>query len=196
VELILRDHRPLKSLVATMQNYGLGFDERHEAFERFLPLYTRHARAEEQVLYAFLKSDDRLREDGLQGDVEHALADQLLESLEGTTDLELYSARLKVLAELVGHHLQAEERALLPHVKQHLEPGEREAMGLRYLELRESLSPDEARLGAPGAEGPNAVAARAGLFDSGPQRELATEVDQDEPPDKQPAPGSTQAGFH
>ncbi len=34
---------------------------------------------EEQVLYTYMKSKEETREEGFEGDVEHALADQLVE---------------------------------------------------------------------------------------------------------------------
>ena len=136
IHLILSDHQVLKPLLATMENYGLEFAERQHAFAQLAPLLARHFRPEEQVIYAYLESEPLLREDGLQGDVEHGLANRLLGELRRTDDVELWSVRAKVLAELIDRHLAEEERLLLPHLRQHLALARREEMGHRYLALR------------------------------------------------------------
>lgn len=137
VNLILEDHRSLKELIKVMKDLDNDMDERQQAFEEFAPLLVLHAKPEEQTLYTACKQDEEMRTEGFEGDVEHQLADQMLEEIERTEDEDLWSARVKVLAELVEHHIQEEEGDLLPDFKKHSELEDRIQLGNRFIELKE-----------------------------------------------------------
>ena len=136
VDLLLEDHKPLKKLIKVMKSEDSTPEEKFDAFEEFAPLLIAHAKPEEQVLYAFMKQDDDLREEGFEGEVEHGLADQMVEEAKRTSDEDLQSARIKVLAELVEHHIKEEESTLLPDFKRHSNKEERREMGHEYLDAK------------------------------------------------------------
>ncbi|MNT72669.1 hypothetical protein D3C72_2112950 [compost metagenome] len=56
-----------------------------------------------------------------------------------TEDEDLWSARVKVLAELVEHHIEEEESELLPDFKKHCEVEARVQMGAQFLKLKQKL---------------------------------------------------------
>lgn len=138
IDLILGDHDALKGLTKIMKDKSLDLNERLTAFEQFAPLFVTHSIPEEKVLYGFLKreDDDNLREEGFEGEVEHVLADQLLEEVKRADNDEVLSAKLKVLAELVEHHIEEEEAHILPDFKENTESQEREEMGAIFLHLK------------------------------------------------------------
>lgn len=153
VNMILEDHKPLKRLIAIMKDSDKDDSVRAEAFAEFAPLLVSHAKPEEQTLYVHMKKDEELREEGLEGDVEHQLADQMLEEIMRTEDPDLWSARVKVLAELVEHHIEEEEEELLPDFKKNSEPAERMQLGQEFLMLKTKMleqggldSPHEANM--------------------------------------------------
>jgi hemerythrin superfamily protein len=139
IEMILHDHKALKKLIKVMKNSDKDLSERQEAFEEFAPLLVVHAKPEEQTMYVFMKDDEDLREEGFEGDVEHGLADQLLEEIKRTDDEDLWGARVKVLAELVEHHIEEEEDELLPDFRKHSDIEERVQMGAKFMELKHKL---------------------------------------------------------
>lgn len=139
VQLILQDHKPLKKLIKTLKNSDLEMSKRQAAFEEFAPVLIAHAKSEETVLYTFMKNRTELRDGGFEGDVEHGLAEQMIDEAKSTDDQDLWSARIKVLAELVEHHLEEEERTILPQVRRNAEPSERSAMGEKYRRLKARL---------------------------------------------------------
>jgi hemerythrin superfamily protein len=140
IQLILADHKPLKKLIKIMKDSDKhDLSERQDAFEEFAPLLISHAKPEEQTMYVFMKDDEDLREEGFEGDVEHGLADQMVEEIKRTDDEDLWSARVKVLAELVEHHIEEEEEELLPDFKKHSEPTERIELGAAFLRLKKQL---------------------------------------------------------
>ena len=147
VEMILQDHKPLKKLLAIMKNSKKPFKERHAAFEEFGPLLTVHAKSEEQVLYVYMKKNSEMREEAFEGDVEHGLADQMAEESKRTNDEDLLGAKIKVLAELVEHHIHEEENDLLPDFRKHTDKETRVELGQRYQTMKteiEDLGSDDA----------------------------------------------------
>ena len=139
IQLILDDHKTLKRLIKVMKNTDKDISEREDAFEAFAPALITHAKPEEETMYTRMKSDEELREEGFEGDVEHALADQLLEEILRTEDEDLWSAKVKVLAELVEHHIEEEEDELLPDFRKHTEVEERVQLGAQFLKLKQKL---------------------------------------------------------
>lgn len=152
VDVILEDHKPLKKLIKTLKG-DAEFEEKFVAFEEFAPLLIMHAQPEEETVYVVMKKNEECREEGFEGDVEHQLADQLIEEIKRTKDEDLWMARVKVLAELVEHHIEEEEDELLPKFKENFEKEERVALTKKFFELKQKLgdqqgedSPSEASL--------------------------------------------------
>ena len=141
VELILADHGPLKALIETLKSEDASLDEKKEAFESFAPLLVAHAKPEEQSLYVSMKENEETKTEGIEGDIEHELADRLCEELKTETDDDVFEAKVKVLAELVEHHIEEEEEEMLPTFREESETSEREEIGRRYLELRAEFIP-------------------------------------------------------
>ncbi|HVK62392.1 MAG TPA: hemerythrin domain-containing protein [Bdellovibrionales bacterium] len=139
IELILTDHEPLKELIEILKDTENDLEERRDAFEQFGPLLVSHAKTEENILYEYLKEDEDLREEGFEGDVEHQLADQMLEEAKRTDDEDLWSARVKVLAELVEHHIEEEEEEMLPEFKKHSEKEDRIELGAAFTKLKNKI---------------------------------------------------------
>jgi hemerythrin superfamily protein len=142
INLILEDHKALKKLIRVMKDTDETLEDRKNAFKEFGPLLVKHTKPEEQILYTRMKDDDDMREEGMEGDVEHGLADQMLEEAKRTDDEDLWSARVKVLAELVKHHVEEEEKELFPLFRKHSEREERVEMGQLYLEAQENIKSD------------------------------------------------------
>lgn len=139
INLILQDHKPLKELIKIMKDDEATPAERKQAFKKFAPLLVRHAKPEEQTWYVAMKKDDDTREEGLEGDVEHGLADQMAEEAKRTEDEDLLLARIKVLAELVEHHIEEEEEEMLPDYRENSELEERIEWGFAYLEAQTEI---------------------------------------------------------
>lgn len=150
VKLIMLDHAPLKRLIAILKDSDLTIRTRRRAFDQFAPLLLVHAHAEQESFYAFLKDENReLRVHGLEGEVEHALAEYMIDEVKMAEDVGVWSARAKVLAELVEHHIEEEESEIIPDFKKEVDIEDRVLIGKQYLDLKdhfrreESLTEDE-----------------------------------------------------
>ena len=139
IELILDDHVALKKLIKIMKDDDAEIGEKYAAFGEFAPLLTIHAKPEEQTLYVDMKEEEEQKLDGLEGDVEHALADQLVNELKMETDDDLFEAKVKVLAELVEHHIEEEEEEMLPEYRKNTDIEKRRELGLQFLEIKEQI---------------------------------------------------------
>jgi hypothetical protein len=138
-ELMLRDHKPLKELIKTMKDSEAELAEVQNSFDEFAPLLEAHAKPEEQSLYVHLKQDEEheIRQEGFEGQTEHAIADGLVMQIKSTNDEDHWRAQVKVLAELVEHHIEEEEDEMIPDIRKELGLDKRIEIGQRYLELRE-----------------------------------------------------------
>lgn len=140
VELIMQDHKPLKELIKILKHAESDATERFEAFEKFAPLLLSHAMPEEMSLYEFMKADKDMLLEGLEGDTEHTLAAQLIDEICETQDEDLWSAKVKVLAEMVEHHIKEEEGTMLPDFRKNSTLEERTSLGQAYTELRNQMT--------------------------------------------------------
>ena len=145
IQLILADHKPLKQLIKVMKSESATLAKKKAAFEKFAPTLIAHAKPEEQTWYVSMKKDHDMSVEGTEGDVEHGLADQLCNELKQTTDHDMFMAKVKVLAELVEHHIQEEEEDLLPDYKKESELAERRELGAKYLALQQQYKGGKTR---------------------------------------------------
>lgn len=139
VELILRDHMPLKKLLETLKDHNTYRADKEGAFESFVPLLLVHAKAEEKCLYEGMKEVAELRQGALEGDAEHAIAEQLIQEINGTPDDDKWNAKVKVLAELVEQHIEEEEEEMLLDVEEKMSLEVRETLGRHYALLKTEL---------------------------------------------------------
>lgn len=144
IELILKDHKPLKKLIKVLKSEKAEKPEKEEAFNEFAPLLLWHAEPEEKVLYVHMKDDSEdLRVEGYEGDTEHALASQMIDEVKASENDDQWMARVKVLAELVEHHIEEEEEDMFPDIRKAFDLEARVQMGDDYLQLREEFEMPE-----------------------------------------------------
>lgn len=151
VDLIKSDHRKIEVLAqklkeaeyiegdsTTRVDVGLLFTE-------LKAMVKSHAKAEETALYSLFtdadEEDEReLKEFSLEGFEEHQLIDRLLGEMD---ELEFgddqWSAKMRVVSEILQHHLREEEKEFLPKVKDALEQEELEDLGALYMQQQQEL---------------------------------------------------------
>jgi hemerythrin superfamily protein len=135
IDLIMEDHKLLKQLILILKNPEVSFTKKLPAFEQFEVSLITHAKSEEESLYVSMKKLKELKVEGLEGDVEHSLADQLVNEIKETSDDDTWMAKVKVLAELVDHHIKEEESEMLKKVRKEFSKEKREEIGKNYSQL-------------------------------------------------------------
>jgi hemerythrin superfamily protein len=119
ITLLTEDHEHVKSMFEQYEELG---DRAHVSKQKLAlqicEELTKHATAEEEIFYpavrAATKDDDMLDE----AVVEHASAKDLIAqiiSMDPTDDL--YDAKVKVLGELIDHHVKEEESEMFPKAR-------------------------------------------------------------------------------
>jgi hemerythrin superfamily protein len=94
---------------------------------------TAHSKAEDQVVYTTVM--ERADEIDLvfEAREEHGLVERLLEELSGREEIdEIWCAKVKVLADLVEHHVEEEESELFAQMREALEKSELDALAEEF----------------------------------------------------------------
>ncbi|UYL09057.1 hemerythrin domain-containing protein [Bdellovibrio sp. SKB1291214] len=139
IQLIKKDHKPLKSLLAILKNDNVPYLEKKDAFQKLAPLLEAHMKPEQETWYKSLKHDHAFTVEITEGELEHRLADQICKDMKITTNERSFMSKAKVLAEMVDHHIKVEERDLLPDFESATTLDERIELGLIYLEMQQRI---------------------------------------------------------
>lgn len=142
VEAILEDHQDLKKFIPIMKDEDATHQEKKKAFLLFSNLLKSHASSEEKVLYTACTKTDDLEVHVQEGFVEHQLATLLMKSIPTTKDKDRWSAQVKVLAEMVEHHIEEEEGEFLPKVQSTFSKEDKNTMALEFIALRKRSQKD------------------------------------------------------
>lgn len=135
-QTILQDHQVLKTYVNVMKDKRANLADKKNAFMNFSPALKAHAHAEEQAVYVLMEEDDTLRMDGLECGVEHQIVEELIDKAAKTLDEDLFCAQLKVIAELVEHHLKEEEERIFNSLQREFSFEEMREMSVMYEEYK------------------------------------------------------------
>ena len=105
---------------------------------------TLHMRAEEEVLYPHLASDEHLHALIVESGVEHSVIVKLTEELHRTARSdELVDAQLAVLKELVQRHVHTEETQVLPRAGLLLHRDVAERLGAEMIACKQRFDHEE-----------------------------------------------------
>ena len=120
ITLLTEDHEK----VAAMFEQFEGLRDRAQASKKKLAIQictelTKHAQAEEEIFYPAVKAASKKNEDLIdEATVEHASAKDLIaQILEMDPTEELFNAKVKVLGELIEHHVEEEENEMFPKAR-------------------------------------------------------------------------------
>ena len=120
ITLLTEDHENVKSMFEQYEALG----ERAHASKKKLATQictelTKHATAEEEIFYPAVRAAGKDKEDMVdEATVEHASAKDLIaQILEMEPTEELFDAKVKVLSELIEHHVQEEEGEMFPKAR-------------------------------------------------------------------------------
>ncbi len=136
-------------------NAEIDFLRKKAAYQQFEHYLSSHAKAEEESLYVHMKKkNSQLRVEGLEGHTEHGIADSLMGEIDAIkSDEDHWTAKVKVLAELVQHHIKEEEQEVLKKVSKDYSTSEVLDLGLLYSRLLKSY---QGNLGySPNSKKPN-----------------------------------------
>lgn len=146
-DLLLLDHSYLKDCIETLENEKIDKKTKLKVGKCFVDAVKKHSLAEEKTVYTPLLSIEGLHKKIIEGEIEHKMADDKAKFLERklstvrslTDELEI---ELKVLAEIVSHHLEEEEKFVITQMRKNLDVDILNEMGMQFLRLRKFTAKD------------------------------------------------------
>jgi hypothetical protein len=118
LELLKQDHREVEEWLDEYDELKEDGDQKAELAEKICLALKVHARIEEEVFYPQAREatkDNDLIDEAV---VEHATVKNLIAEIEAMeVGEELYDAKMRVLGEMVKHHIKEEEDELFPELE-------------------------------------------------------------------------------
>ncbi|WP_328988896.1 hemerythrin domain-containing protein [Kribbella sp. NBC_01245] len=135
VELIMQDHREVERLFDELKKHP---EKRPNLVPVLTTLLTAHSRAEEAEVYPAAKDEAGETEEVAHSQEEHVQADKLLEKLAAADPMAPdFDQVLDELVEAVTHHVEEEEKKVLPGIQARLSEERRLELGDAFLVSRE-----------------------------------------------------------
>jgi hypothetical protein len=160
VDLLKADHRKVQSLFKEFEN-AEGKTDKVSILKTILEELTLHTIAEERLVYSRIgeSSDQDEQEKVYEAFEEHEAAQNLISQLSKFTgDEENFEAKVKLLEEMIKHHVTEEELDLLPKLDESRE--ELEELGREFQDEKDDLKDQHATFEPP-AEKPEPVMHKA-----------------------------------
>ena len=153
IDLLKADHEKVKGILSQLsESTDRAVKKRTELLEKLELEVSIHTQLEEEILYPAYKAAGGKAEAEMyyEAKEEHRTVDSLvLPDLKGTdpTSPE-FAGRVKVIKELLEHHIEEEETDMFPHAKKILGKAKLDEFGDQMLtlkaRLKKSLSPSKA----------------------------------------------------
>lgn len=142
-DLLMDDHRSVEQMFETIEDAldSENYAKAEEVFGQLKIALTAHSKAEEESFYEPLKILARDKEGhdlAWEGAEEHHVAALLLNELSRIDVEEIpWKGKLKVLCELIEHHVEEEENEIFKEAKKYFSAEEAREMGNNFRELKE-----------------------------------------------------------
>lgn len=139
---IKTDHKAAKSILDDLNTKAdLSPDIKRELFSKLKNELRVHNKAEEVTFYSKLTSNRKERILTLEGKDEHRLVEQLLKEIDPMdNNSDAWAAKIKVLQDLVKHHVEEEEGEIHKEAKKHFTNLEAIRIGEDFVALKKELN--------------------------------------------------------
>lgn len=120
ITLLTEDHENVKAMFDQYDALGeRALVTKKRLATRICNELTKHATAEEEIFYPAVRAAGKDKEELIdEAIVEHASArDLIAQILDMESTEELFDAKVKVLSELIDHHVQEEESEMFPKAR-------------------------------------------------------------------------------
>jgi hemerythrin superfamily protein len=139
LSLLRRDHQTVRKLLSELESSKSAVRQ-SSLLERIENELKTHTRIEEEIFYPAFHDHARSKEDRqmyYEALEEHHAVDVILPEVKGATrGSDKFSARVKVLKEIVEHHADEEEKEMFPRARAIMEPAELRELGGRIVAMK------------------------------------------------------------
>jgi hemerythrin superfamily protein len=144
ISMLKADHEKVRGLLAQLEkSTEQGVKKREQLLSQIAEEVTIHTTLEEEIFYpsyrdAVAKKEDRkLYQEAIE---EHHVVDLVMPEIEDTDPgSEVFSAKAKVLKEIIEHHAEEEEKEMFPRARKAMEAEELRELGQRMEARRAEL---------------------------------------------------------
>lgn len=145
IQVLKKDHEVVRKMLDELaETSNRASKKRHELLEKVSKELEIHTRVEEEILYPAMKEAGGKQEINrmyFEAIEEHRAVEKLvipdLEKTEVETDQ--FAGRVKVLKELVEHHVDEEESEMFPKIQAMFSKDELSELGQKVLDRRQQL---------------------------------------------------------
>ena len=128
---IKKDHQEVKELFKKLQSIK-SQKEREKEFLELKKELIPHMKAEEEIFYPALMNGDS-KEPVLEGFEEHHASEMVLKDLDKTAVThERWPAKLKVLSEMIEHHIKEEESEIFKMARSEMDKEKLEELAEKF----------------------------------------------------------------
>jgi hemerythrin superfamily protein len=145
IDLLKKDHDTVEELFKSFEKAKENDDEsRLQIAQQICQELTAHATVEEELFYPAVdqkaEEDEDAQEKVKEADEEHRLAKALIAEIEGMdTSDDHFDAKVKVLKDVIEHHVEEEEGELMPKARKLLSSEELDEIGSQVEARKEEL---------------------------------------------------------
>lgn len=147
VDLLLLDHTYLKECIEILTDEDADKKEKFKHAKGFVDALKKHSAGEKKALYTPLLEAEEFRSKILESEIEHGIVEMKVKALTPKLSAvrslsEEMEAEMKVLAELVQHHVEEEEDELFPQMRDEIEGSMLNEMGFQFMVNRQFTEKD------------------------------------------------------
>lgn len=131
IDFLKDQHREVKELFATIETAGTtAYKSKTGMAQKICSKLVLHTKLEEKFLYPLVKTLDA--KIFWEAEEEHSAVSMIIAKLRGVeSGHDAFAARLKVLRELVEHHIDEEERDMFPLINKEVDDERLRAIGAK-----------------------------------------------------------------
>lgn len=140
-QVLKKDHEEVKDLIEEqIESHKSGSGSGSDLTAKIISELSAHMESEEKVFYPRLEEDEEAREKILESYEEHHVAKGVLKELGKTSKSdERLQAKLKVMKELVDHHIEEEEKHVFKAARKFLNKEESQKIAEKFMDEKKHI---------------------------------------------------------
>ncbi|HEY6561372.1 MAG TPA: hemerythrin domain-containing protein [Polyangiaceae bacterium] len=144
IALLKQDHKEVKEMLEEITGLGERAAKRRVELASEIALALKaHMQIEEQIFYPAFKAAAAKKEDQklyYEAVEEHHAADVVLQDvLKADASSLSFGGKVKVLKELIEHHVEEEEKTMFPHARKVMSKEELQALGIEMGDAKDAI---------------------------------------------------------
>ena len=156
IKLLMQDHKKVRQLLTELEGTTTrNTRDRERLVQEISNEVTIHAQIEEEIFYPAFKAAAKKTDDTdmfFEAAEEHHVVEMVMpELVAADPSSDEFTAKAKVLKELIEHHAGEEEKEMFKRAKALMDEDELEELGMRLEERKMELSGEELELVGAGA---------------------------------------------